>query len=235
MNNKLFNAKNHESISLADWLNSHPSEDDIRTVFLNMDRALKYIHDHGYCIEVFFPTEIEILNNEIDHIQFNKLIELSKDLDRRRQMIKEDIFNSSLVQIGIYSNSLKYLNPDFVKENFDSFAQFLPSGDVPYYRGVVQRGATVYFCEFAVERRNRDLDNLEKELGEAGGNGKALVKNSGRIIGVETINNDKINDSIYRQINGFRDSAFINILALPTLILFGLVILSIIGWIVSFI
>ena len=190
----LFKNKNYESISLAEWLSNHPSEEEIRTVFLNMDRALKYIHDHGYCIEVFYPTEIQILGNEIDHIQFKKLLELSKDIDRRRQMIKEDIFNSSLVQIGIYSNSLKYLKPEFVKENFDSFQQFIPSGDVPYYRGVIQRGAAVYFCEFAIEKSNRDLQDLERQLGEGGGDGKALIKSSGKNIGIEAITNDKIND-----------------------------------------
>ncbi|MCI8568642.1 MAG: hypothetical protein HFJ11_01515 [Bacilli bacterium] len=229
----LFKNKNYESISLAEWLSNHPSEEEIRTVFLNMDRALKYIHDHGYCIEVFYPTEIQILGNEIDHIQFKKLLELSKDIDRRRQMIKEDIFNSSLVQIGIYSNSLKYLKPEFVKENFDSFQQFIPSGDVPYYRGVIQRGAAVYFCEFAIEKSNRDLQDLERQLGEGGGDGKALIKSSGKNIGVEAITNDKINDSIYSQINGLKDSAFINILILPTLVLLGLLVLSIVVWVLS--
>ncbi len=229
----LFKNKNYESISLAEWLSNHPSEEEIRTVFLNMDRALKYIHDHGYCIEVFYPTEIQILGNEIDHIQFKKLLELSKDIDRRRQMIKEDIFNSSLVQIGIYSNSLKYLKPEFVKENFDSFQQFIPSGDVPYYRGVIQRGAAVYFCEFAIEKSNRDLQDLERQLGEGGGDGKALIKSSGKNIGIEAITNDKINDSIYSQINGLKDSAFINILILPTLVLLGLLVLSIVVWVLS--
>ncbi len=229
----LFKNKNYESISLAEWLSNHPSEEEIRTVFLNMDRALKYIHDHGYCIEVFYPTEIQILGNEIDHIQFKKLLELSKDIDRRRQMIKEDIFNSSLVQIGIYSNSLKYLKPEFVKENFDSFQQFIPSGDVPYYRGVIQRGAAVYFCEFAIEKSNRDLQDLERQLGEGGGDGKALIKSSGKNIGIEAITNDKINDSIYSQINGLKDSAFINILILPTLVLLGLLVLSIVVWVFS--
>lgn len=229
----LFKNKNYESISLAEWLSNHPSEEEIRTVFLNMDRALKYIHDHGYCIEVFYPTEIQILGNEIDHIQFKKLLELSKDIDRRRQMIKEDIFNSSLVQIGIYSNSLKYLKPEFVKENFDSFQQFIPSGDVPYYRGVIQRGAAVYFCEFAIEKSNRDLQDLERQLGEDGGDGKALIKSSGKNIGIEAITNDKINDSIYSQINGLKDSAFINILILPTLVLLGLLVLSIVVWVFS--
>ena len=76
-------------------------------------------------------------------------------------MIKEDIFNSSLIQVGIYSKSLKYLNPEFLKENFDDFPQFIPQGDVPYYRGVIQRGASVYFCEFALEKRKRDLEDLE--------------------------------------------------------------------------
>ena len=71
---------------------------------------------------------------------------------------------------------MKYLNPDFVKENFDEFAQFIPSGDVPYYRGVIQRGASVYFCEFALEKRNRDLADLEKQLGEGDGKGKQLMK-----------------------------------------------------------
>lgn len=230
-----FKKKTYESISLADWLENHPSEEDLRCVFLNMDRALKYIHEHGYCIEVFYPTEIEILENEMDHIQFKKLLELSKDPERRRTMIKEDIFNSALIQIGIYSNSLKYLNPNFVKENYDAFSQFIPSGDVPYYRGVIERGASVYFCEFALEKRNRDLKDLEKQLGEGEGNGKALIKNSGKNIGVESITNDKINDTIYSQINGLKDSAFINILIMPSLILGVLVILSIIAWVASFI
>lgn len=230
-----FKNKKYESITLADWVSSHPSEEDLRTVFLNMDRALKYIHDHGYCIEVFYPTEIEILENEKDHIQFKRLLELSKDPAKKREMVKEDIFNSSLIQIGIYSNSLKYLNPDFVKENFDEFAQFIPSGDVPYYRGVIQRGASVYFCEFALEKRNRDLADLEKQLGEGDGKGKQLMKQNGQNVGVGSITNDKVNDTIYSQINGLRDAAFINFLILPTLILGILVILGAVAWVISLI
>lgn len=230
-----FKNKKYESITLADWVSSHPSEEDLRTVFLNMDRALKYIHDHGFCIEVFYPTEIEILENEKDHIQFKRLLELSKDPAKKREMVKEDIFNSSLIQIGIYSNSLKYLNPDFVKENFDEFAQFIPSGDVPYYRGVIQRGASVYFCEFALEKRNRDLADLEKQLGEGDGKGKQLMKQNGQNVGVGSITNDKVNDTIYSQINGLRDAAFINFLILPTLILGILVILGAVAWVISLI
>lgn len=221
---------NYDSISLDDWIKEHHSEDELREVFLNLDRALKYIHEHGYCIEVFYPTEIMVLNNETDHIQFNKLLELSSNEEMKRQMIKEDIFNSSLVQIGLYSNSLRYLTPEFLKENFDAFAQFLPTGDIPYYRGVVQRGASVYFCEFALEKRNRDLEELEKQLGEDGDKNKELWKSK---IPQTSITNDRVNDTIYKQINGLKDSAFIHFLILPTIVLGMLLVFSIITWIVS--
>ena len=222
-----FKNKEIESTTLEQWVQTHYSEEELRSIFLNMDRALKYIHDHGYCIEVFYPTEIKVLNNEDDHIQFNKLVELSQDGSIRREMVKEDIFNSSLIQIGIYSKSLKYLTPEFLRENFDSFSQFIPADDIPYYRGVVQRGASVYFCEYALEKRNRDLIELEKELG--GEDNKTLVKQPQN----EDLTNNKVNDQIYRQINGLRDAAFVNLLLIPTIILGILLIFGLLSWIIS--
>ena len=73
------------------------NEEKMREVFLNMDIALKYIHDHNYCVEVFYPSEITVLENKPDHIQFNKLLELSSNPSIKNNMIKEDIFNSSLI------------------------------------------------------------------------------------------------------------------------------------------
>ena len=222
----------YDSVPLDEWVMTHPSDDDLRNVFLNMDRALKYIHDHGYCIQAFYPTEISVLNNEDDHIQFNKLVKLSSDFSTRKNMIKEDIFRSSLIQVGIYSNCLKNLNPDFLKENFDSFTQFIPSGDVPYYRGVIQRGASVYFCEYALEKRNRDLQDLEKQLGEEGSEEEKQLQLTQENT---SITNDKINDSIYKQINGLKDAAFINALIIPTIILTIILVFAIISWVISMI
>lgn len=213
-------------VSLATWVNEHHSEEELRTVFLNLDRALKYIHDHNYCIEVFYPTEIEILNNEVDHIQFKHLMELSHDPVIRSQMIKEDIFNSAFLQIGIYSNCLKSLTPQFLRENFDAFCMYIPEGDSPYYRGVVQRNAAVYFCEFAVEKRNRELKELESQLGD-----KSIVIPNNN----DDITNNKVNDKIYRQINGLNDNAFISWLVIPTVILIVLILVSILFWLGTFI
>ena len=162
--------KKNDSVSLDEWLYFHTTEDERREIFLNMDKALKYIHEHGYCIGVFYPTEIQILGDMVDHVKFNELMPLPFNERDRRTIINEDIFRSSLIQIGIYSNTLKYLTPELLKGNFDSFMQFLPNGDIPYYRGIIQRGATVYFSDFANEKTNRDLADLESQLGGSSGN-----------------------------------------------------------------
>ena len=222
-------ADNYESIPLDLWIMNHPKEEDIRTVFINMDIALKYIHEHGYCIEVFYPSEIEILNNELDHIQFKKLIELSRDPAIKQQMIKEDLFNSALMQIGLYFysdglglsiNTILYnLKPEILKENFDAYSQVIPEGDTPYYRGIILRGATVYLCEFVQEKNNRELQELEKQL--APDDQKKVPSNN------------KVNDNIYRQINGLRDAAFISVLTIPTVIIIVMIIIMIFSWVIS--
>lgn len=203
-----------ESVTLQEWVNMHHSEDEMRSIFLNMDRALKYIHEHGYCIDVFYPTEINVLNNNDNYVQFKKLVELSRDESIKREMIKEDLFRSSLIQIGMYSNSLNHLNPEFLKENFDSFAQFIPQEDVPYYRGVIQRGASVYYCEYSLEKSKRDLEDLQKQLGEDS-NKVTPINNPTEA----EMTNKKVNDMIYRQINGIGEAAFTNITLIPIVIL----------------
>ena len=230
-------ADNYESIPLDLWIMNHPKEEDIRTVFINMDIALKYIHEHGYCIEVFYPSEIEILNNELDHIQFKKLIELSRDPAIKQQMIKEDLFNSALMQIGLYFYSdglglsintiLHNLKPEILKENFDAYSQVIPEGDTPYYRGIILRGATVYLCEFVQEKNNRELQELEKQLAPDDQKNfePAQIK--------KVPSNNKVNDNIYRQINGLRDAAFISVLTIPTVIIIVMIIIMIFSWVIS--
>ena len=227
------------TINLEEWLYFHSDENERRELFINMDKALKYIHEHGFCISIFYPSKIEILNDQIDHIRFNELMSLPFSEKERKTIINEDIFRSALIQIGIYSNTLKYLTPDFLKDNFDSFVQFLPNMDVPYYRGIIQRGATVYLSDYVNEKTNRDLADLEGQLDDLSGkensNAKSFIKSSGFRVGIEPISNDSINDSIYMQINGLKDNAFISCLIIPTIILITMVIIGVIYWCFSLI
>ena len=142
-------------------------------------------------------------------------------------MKREDIYRSSIIQIGLYTNSLYHLNPDVLKEQFDSFAQFVPNDDVPYYRGVIQRGASVYLCEYALEKSKRDLEDLKGQLGEEGAKITPINEPN-----EDEITNKKVNDLIYRQINGIRDAAFLNIAIIPIIVL---VLICVIMFVILFI
>lgn len=227
------NKSDNNIVNLFEWLSEHYTDEEKREVFLNMDIALKYIHNHGYCIEIFHPSRIKILNNNPNYVKFENLVELSPDLSERSEMIKTDIFNSSLIQIGIYTNTLKSLTPSFLKENFDEIARFLPEGDVPYYRGVVQRGASVYFSEFALEKMNRDLKQLEQQINESkGGNSFANSNEDNKMF--DNLSNDKINDSIYKMLNSSKEAAFINNLLIPTVIILSIIFICLITFILIY-
>ena len=212
--------------TLAEWISQHPSQEEMQEVFLNMDRALKYIHEHGYCVKVFYPSAIYVLDNEPNHIWFSELIKMPSEEYEKKEIIREDIFASSFIQVGLYSKTLKHLSPDFLKNNFDEFTIYLPSDDASYYRGVIQRGASIYYSEFAEEKGKRQLKELESQLDEGGNDkGKTMSLTSNHNIGVRPVSNDSINDQIYRQFNKMNDSAFISsvlsiVLLLTTLFLF---------------
>ncbi len=233
-----FSKENNADIetNLYDWTGREGMLGNIGTekmqeVFLNMDIAMKYVHKHGYCIKSFSPFEIQILNNSPRQIKFNTLLEMPADLALAEKLKNEDIFHSACLQIGLYTNSLRYLKEDFLRDNFEEFAKSLPPDDVPYYRGIVLRGAGVYYSEYVMERKKKDLEMLEKEVSEAEGRGsnKQFVKSNGMGFKEESISNDKINDNIYKQINGLRDSAFVNYLIMPTIILLTGIMISILA------
>lgn len=218
------------SISLYAWINSYRDEEEMREIFLNMDRAMKYLHDRGYCVKSFDPRNIQILNNSVDQIKLD-ILPLPDDYTERKKFIKEDIYNSSFIQIALYSKCLTSLTRDFLKSQFDRFCEFLPEGDVPYYRGVIDRGASVYFCEYAMEKANRDLVALEKELaGEGMELSSPKMKNQMGDVNVNT----RINDGIYKQLSGKRDAAFVSFLLFPTALLVLGVVLALISLVISF-
>lgn len=222
---KISNFLNHysfngQSETLLSWVNSHRDIERIRSLFLNLDCALKYVHDHGYCVSNFSPTEIYVLSDREDCIQFKQLVEMPQNLEQREKFIQEDIFKSSFLQISIYCDSITNLTPQFLMEHFNDITLFLPPQDVPYYRGIIERGASVYLYEYRLEDFRRNLRSLDT---------KDVSSNSiGRIVQ----KNEYINGIIYQQINN-SNAAFVHYLIIPTIIFGFLFLFSIICWCIS--
>lgn len=227
-----FHKKEMESITLQEWLTKYHLPEDLQNLFVNMDLAMKYIHDQGYYIESFALDSIELLNNSVKQVRFNRLEEMPYNFATQKDIVRNNIFLSAVLQIGIYANCLQYFRTetmDFLKENFDQFSIFLPEEDVPYYRGIIERGASVYFSAYVGERKKRDLTNLEKEFGDetrADGHGKAMIKKSGNYTASDLVpQNVKENEIIYASLSK-KEAAFARSLIYPILVLLlGLTIL----------
>lgn len=202
--------------TLQEWFKDSHSEEEKRELFLYLDFAMKYVHDRGYCVLTFNPSEIEILNNSIKQVKFNTLLKMPEDdIAYQNRLKDEDIFNSAAVQVLLYSKFPLNTKTDFLKEHFDDFVTFLPESDSRYYRGVIQDGASVYFTEFELERVRREEEQLEKELSDLP-NQNIDDENKKKQALVKMFTNDKINNTIYKKINVVQESAFINVLLYPT-------------------
>lgn len=222
-----------EIMTLSEWLQKYHLQDDLQNLFVNMDIAMKYIHDQGFYIESFALDSIKLLNDSIRLIRFEKLAPFPNDVLQQKELVRNNIFLSAVLQIGVYANCIQYFNTEtmrFLKENFNQFAPFLPQDDIPYYKGVIERGASVYYSAYVGERKKRELQDLDKQLdGDEGfSRGKVMVKSNGlATISADDFipHNEKVNESIYKDLSK-REAAFVRALIYPILILiFGLTIL----------
>ena len=222
-------------MTLSEWLQKHHMQEDLQNLFVNMDIAMKYIHDQGFYIESFALDRIKLLNDSIRLIRFENLAPFPNDITQQKELVRNNIFLSAVLQIGVYANCIQYFNTDtmqFLKENFNQFSMFLPQEDVPYYKGVIERGASVYYSAFVGERKKRELKELDKQLsgvdGGVNSSGKVLVKSNGLAEpSAEDLipHNEKENGVIYKDLSK-KEAAFARALIYPIMILiFGLTIL----------
>ena len=139
-----------------------------------------------------------------------------EDMIEQDKLKREDVLFSSILQVGLYSSCLPYLNPEVAKEHFDELATALPESDAPYYRGVIERGAFVYFTDFEKERLRREREKMEEEMKNEFGSSKEVPFKSNPEELNSMFSNEKINSKIYRQIN--REAAFLRFAICPLLI-----------------
>ncbi len=221
-----------ESITLNDWLKDYHTTEQLQNLFVNMDIAMKYIHDQGYYISSFALDRISLLNHSIRQVKFHDLNIFPLDISQQKQVVRDNVFMAAVLHMGIYANCLQYFTMNTIpslKENFHQFKIFLPSEDIPYYSGIIERGASVYYSSYVGERKKRDLQNLENEVSTDSGDirGKSLVKTNGNNYIAEDFlpNNEGTNELIYASLIK-KEAAFVRALIYPVLVfILGLVIL----------
>ena len=96
------NNDNNNMISLLQWIDIYYDDDSKQNLFLNMDRALKYINDHGYMVDDFSPPKIYVLFNDSQCIWFSSTSPLPDDFYKREECVKKNIYDSSVLHVKLY-------------------------------------------------------------------------------------------------------------------------------------
>ena len=193
---------------------------EMKKMFLSLDKKMKLYHNNNYVITSFRVQDIYIYetmdsNGELKFdTDFKKYIS-SDDSDVYTP--KDNIFYVACLAVGIYNNCLSYINPDnptFLRNNFSLFAENMPMEVVPYYRGVIERGASVYLSEFVEAREKQEIERMKAEAKEE--EEKLAKKSEIRKDPLTSIDNDTW---------GTRDAAFSSIALFPILIaILGIII-----------
>lgn len=217
----------NEVITLRDWLRQPHTIEEYQSLFLVMDMTIHYIHDRGYGIlnkrgKGGYPeldtNRVTITPGKNPHVSFLDID--SVDASYQKQLVRENIYSNAYTAIKTYSNFQEELNHTFLKENFQEFESFLPEEDIPYYRGIIEKNASVYYAEYVQKRIEKQI---EKEGGAltGGTHGSSLSKSTevGKQIASE-----------YSQLDN-NIAAFIHMYIFPTIIISLSLIIPIIAWV----
>ena len=166
--------------TLEDYTKSYHNNDEYTRLFYVMDSTMKYIHGKGYYVINFNPKNIVVgvTNDNRDFVNFKSLDVMDDDITNK---INNNIYNLAFLEIGLLSETLDYLRPDFLKQNFSQFKIFIPENLVNYYQMIVVNGGHTYLCDYIEIKNKQEITKLNKALEEEGGSskGRSYVKSTG--------------------------------------------------------
>lgn len=215
-------------MNLQDWLSNDQSIEQKQKLFYNMSKTMNYIHDRDYCVKSFNLKEIEILNLEkLSPIQYNTVVRIPENY--KDDIVREDIYNLTFIQISAYTNfPLDRLNPIVLKEQFNEFEKILPENDINYLRGVIERGAGVYYYQYVNMNNEKEIERLSQEMDREGNvmgdtNSLGIQKTKSTSVGKAMV--DKETKKLYSDLVDKQQAAFVSFLIFPlSLIILGVIL-----------
>ena len=166
--------------TLDEYTKTYHNNDEYTRLFYVMDSTMKYIHGKGYYVINFNPKNIVVgvTNNNEDYVNFKSIDVMDDDITNK---INNNIYNLAFLEIGILSETLEHLKPEFLKENYSQFKIFIPENLVNYYQMIVVNGGHHYLSEYLEIKNKQEITKLNKALEEEGGSskGRSYVKSTG--------------------------------------------------------
>lgn len=178
--------------TLDDYIKSYHDNDEYTQLFYIMDSTMKYIHSKGYYVINFNPKNIVVgvTNDNKDYVNFKSIDVMYDDLTNK---VNSNIYNLAFLEVGLLSETLDYLRPDFLKQNFSQFKIFIPENLVNYYQMILVNSGHTYLSDYLDIKNKQEITKLNKALEEEGGasRGRSYVKSTGHY-GNDEDNKDNI-------------------------------------------
>ena len=166
--------------TLKEWCGIYHNNDDFLRMFLVMDKTMKYIHSSGYYVTNFNPKNIvvSINSNNGDYVIFKNLDVLDDDVAFK---INSNIYNLAFLEVGLLSETLDNLRPEFLKDNFSQFKIFIPEQFVGYYQNILVNQGHIYLSDYVEIKNQQEVTKLAKSSEEDNGSfkGRSFVKATG--------------------------------------------------------
>ncbi len=151
--------KNNNIESVASWISYHNVNNNkdlelFKRLFYNMDKEMKKLHMNNYYIKDFNINNILVSG---DYIKYTAISLLDSD---KSYFINRNIYYLACFELAIYSECLNYINPDnkeYLKENFNDFAVFIPNDFLAYYKGIFVNGSSVYLSDYMNIKSKREM------------------------------------------------------------------------------
>lgn len=214
--------------TLRQWHNEYHENDEYQQLFYLMDYTMRFIHNSNFYISKFDYDRI-IIGEEEGKDSYVAYQDIDPILDEEMsfEVIEQNKVNFTLLQIGLYSDTISYAKDNylsFVRENFDQFLMFVPEEDVNYFKSMILYDGHIYYSDYCDARNQQELTNITKSLEEDGGNsmGKSFNKStvSGRVASQLYQLSDESNNM----------AAFVQHYILPFIIIFLSMLIPLLSW-----
>ena len=177
------------------------STEELTSRLMKLDASIMALHQNGFFIVNFDANNIKLYNGELSLSSFNGKIDYL-DSGYNSNGDKQDILEMCSIGICAYNRfSNFYTNKDFLTHLIGNFDSFCNNGKIPkemleYYEDVLINGNIDYLNNFMFKKNNENANN-----NQVMGNSNRLSKST----------------AIGRAFDTNRESAYVNVLIIPAL------------------
>ena len=213
--------------TLDSWLMRPHTTDEYQQLLIQLDKRIKNIHDNGYIISHFHPTNIETDADDSTgsgrRLVFDDRTLIRFKTTNQNELLgfeeakKQNIYSAAVIALNAYTSYNEW-NLNFVRENFNNGISILfPEDVVGYYNIVLTRGSNIYLNQFIKAKNEKEIFSLQTEVKTESSNARGHSKRKSNGKSLLSEENNAMYTNMNEQVN--TSAAFMRLYFFPVLIL----------------